>query len=61
MSDSKNGSDIFRLSNGEVVFWIADGCVHLKSVTRHGDPVELNFEECKALRDILSRLLKEIE
>jgi hypothetical protein len=52
----------FELSRGEVVAWVDPGAaVHLKSVTSHGDPVELGAEEVKALCEALQKLVREIE
>jgi len=47
---------IHKFSNGEVYFWIEDNSsIHMKSATRHGDPVELSAEEA---REIAARLLR---
>lgn len=54
--------EIFELSHGEVVAWVEPGAaVHLKCVTPHGDPVELNAAEVQALCDALLRLARETE
>ncbi len=53
---------VYAISNGDVVAWVDPGAaVHLKCVTPHGDPVELNAEEVRELCELLGRLLREIE
>jgi hypothetical protein len=47
---------VFTCSDGEIAVWV-DGGIHLKAVTRHGDPVELSEEEALELADILVRLV----
>jgi hypothetical protein len=54
--------EVFELSHGDVVAWVEPGsAVHLKCVTPHGDPVELNAAEVHALCDTLMRLAHETE
>ena len=54
--------DIFRLSNGEITMWIEnETSLHIKCVTKEGDPVELNFEEVEELCIILHRLGERIK
>ncbi len=55
------GEEVITLGNGEIVLWIDDdSSLHLKSVTKFGDPVELSLEEvnelCEVLRKIAIRL-----
>jgi hypothetical protein len=58
----KNKEEIFELSHGEVVAWVEPrAAVHLKCVTRQGDPVELNAEEVRSLCEALQRLAREAE
>ena len=53
--------DVVRLSNGEIVIWIEDESpLHLKCITNHGDPVELNLEETNELIEVLRTLAKRI-
>ncbi len=59
---NKANEKVFELSHGDVVAWADPGAaVHLKCVTPHGDPVELNAEEVKALCAALQKLAREIE
>lgn len=54
--------DIITLSNGDIVMWVEPGAaLHIKCVTKHGDPVELGAEEVKELSAILKRLVMNIE
>jgi hypothetical protein len=61
--DSKNGKQgvYYETSNGDVVCWVADGCIHLKAIASGVDPVELNYEEVKDFCDTLMQLAKQIE
>jgi len=55
-------TEITKLSNGDIVMWIeSESSLHLKCITKHGDPVELNTEEIKELCDVLQQLAKLIE
>jgi hypothetical protein len=57
-----NSDEITTLSNGDIVMWAEpSGSLHLKCITKHGDPVELSAEEVKELCVMLERLLKSIE
>ncbi len=59
---SQHTDEVITLSNGAVVLWADPGAaVHLKCVTRQGDPVELNAEAVKELCAILQRLVRDIE
>ena len=49
--------DYFEAGNGDIQLSIHDGAsVHLRSVTKHGDPVELNSEEARSLAKLLMEL-----
>jgi hypothetical protein len=49
--------EVVTLANGDIVLWVDDeSSIHIKSVTKFGDPVELNLEEVNELCDILRRL-----
>jgi hypothetical protein len=62
MTMNKAKEEIFELSHGEIVAWAEPGAaIHLKCVTRQGDPVELSAEEVKTLCEALRRLVREIE
>lgn len=59
---NKANEKVVTISNGDVVAWVDPGAaVHLKCVTPHGDPVELNAEEVTELCELLQRLLREIK
>ena len=50
------------LANGEINLWIEqDSSIHLKSVTDHGDPVELSKEEAEKLVEVLSKMVAALE
>ena len=50
------------LSHGEVRAWIEQGTsVHLRAVTREGDPVELSVNEVKRLAAALTALAARLE
>ncbi|MGA2065888.1 MAG: hypothetical protein ABSG86_13020 [Thermoguttaceae bacterium] len=55
--------DVVKLSDGEVKLWIEQGSsIHIKAVTKHGDPVELNEGEADELGETLiemARLLRD--
>jgi hypothetical protein len=52
----------FELCNGEVRGWAIEGAaVHLKCVSSHGDPVELNAEELNELIEKLKEVAKLVE
>jgi hypothetical protein len=54
--------DVITLSNGDIVVWtIEDTSVHIKCITKHGDPVELNAEEVKELCSVLTKLAERLE
>ncbi len=62
MNTNVSDEKIFELSHGDLVAWVDPGAaLHLKCVTKHGDPVELNAEEVKALCEALRKLVREIE
>ncbi len=58
--ESQN-DDVVSLSNGEIVMWIDSGTLHLKCVTKQGDPVELNGEEVIELLESLQRCLRQLD
>ena len=54
--------EIVTLDNGNIVMWVAFGTsVHLKCITKYGNPVELNAEEVFELCEVLQRFAKQIE
>ena len=53
---------VYRLSDGDISLWVDnETTVHIKSITKFGDPVELTDEEVNDLIEILSKLLKRIK
>lgn len=49
--------EVITLSNGNIVMWIdGESSLHLKSITKFGDPVELNLEEVNELCEVLKKL-----
>jgi hypothetical protein len=57
---TENG--VILLSHGEVALWDDDGrAVHLKAVTKLGDPVELSAEEAKELAKMLVEMANRVE
>ena len=53
--------EVISLCSGDIYLWIDDGpSLHLKSVTKFGDPVELNLEEVVELCEVLKRLAKKL-
>jgi hypothetical protein len=53
----QNDPEVVSLNGGEIVIWIEnDSSLHIKCVTRSGDPVELNSEEVDELCKILQKL-----
>ena len=54
--------DVVELFCGDVVMWTAnETSLHLKCVTKFGDPVELNAEEIIVLCETLQRMAKRLE
>ncbi len=54
--------NVVQLSGGEVTLWLEQGTsVHLRAVTKQGDPVELSVEEAKELAIELLRLAEVAE
>jgi hypothetical protein len=47
---------VFLTHGGEVAVWV-DGGIHLKAVTKHGDPVEISTAEARGLIRALEHLL----
>jgi hypothetical protein len=57
----KSEEEVVKLSNGDIVIWTdEDSSLHIKCVTKFGDPVELNSEEVNELCEILQALAKRI-
>ena len=46
----------------EVYLWIEqDTSIHLKAVTKYGDPVELSAEEARELAKVLEELARKLD
>jgi hypothetical protein len=50
----------FFIREGDVAVWV-DGNIHLKAVTKQGDPVQINVDEARGLIRALENLLLLIE
>lgn len=60
MTDRPQNVD--RLAGGDIQMWVVElTTLHMKCVTRHGDPVELGDDDIRELIDVLQRRLREIE
>jgi len=58
----QNRQNAVSISHGEVELWVTDDLtIHLKAVTRFGDPVELGSEEAKSLAEALLRFAGMVE
>ena len=56
-----HNNEVITLNNGDISLWIVnDTSLHIKCVTNHGDPVELNVEEIKELCEILTSLAHQL-
>ncbi len=50
------------LAEGDIsICVVEESSLHIKCITKYGDPVELNFEEVKRLYEVLLALSKRIE
>ena len=59
---NSDNHDRKTLADGEIAIWIVDNAsLHIKCVSRQGDPVELNSEEAIELCEILAAFAKRIE
>lgn len=53
---------VHKLLDGDVYLWIEqDSSIHLKAVTKFGDPVEMQCEDARTLGKLLIRLADEGE
>ena len=58
---SAYSNDAITLSNGDIAFWIDDDAsLHIKCITKTGDPVELNYEEVLELCQLLQQMIERI-
>ena len=61
-NDCVDDDEHISISDGEVRAWIEQGeSVHIKAVTREGDPVELSVGQARRLAQSLLKLVARIE
>lgn len=61
-ADRMNDERHVSIADGEIHAWIEQGAsIHLKAVTREGDPVELSVGEAKRLAHALLALASRLE
>lgn len=54
-------NEIVSLSDGEIVIWVdGESSLHMKCITRQGDPVELNYDGVNDLCQVLQKLAERI-
>jgi hypothetical protein len=56
-----SNDEVVELGNGDIVMWVDSGTLHLKCITRHGDPVELNADEGAEVLASLRRCLQRLD
>ncbi len=62
MSPAPDNLDDFEMDGGCVRAWVEqESSIHVKIVTREGDPVELSHGEVMALVEGLQRLARRLE
>ena len=53
--------DYFESKEGDVRVWIEQGsAIHIKAISEHNDPVELNAEQALELAQVLQRLARRL-
>ena len=52
-------SNSYVLFEGDVILFVQDGAIMLKTCDPHGDPVEMNEEEATTLGNLLLKLATE--
>jgi hypothetical protein len=61
-TERMDDDEFISISDGEVRAWIEQGeSVHMKAVTRDGDPVELSVGQARRLAQSLLKLVARIE
>ena len=53
--------DVITFARGDIAMWIDSGTLHLKCVTKQGDPVELNADEVAELLQVIGQLVREMD
>ena len=48
------------MGGGEITVWV-DGGIHIKTINKYGDPVELGEDETMQLADLLTSLVREMQ
>jgi len=54
-----SNSTSYVLFEGDVILFVQDGAVMLKTCDPHGDPVEMNEEQATSLGNLLLKLASE--
>ncbi len=52
-------SNSYVLFEGDVILFVQDGVIKLKTCDPHGDPVEMNEEQASTLGNLLLKLATE--
>ncbi len=50
---------VYEIAGGSVVLWSVDGTIHIKTINKFNDPVELTEEDAIELSAVLARLARE--
>ena len=50
---------VYKIAGGDVVLWSVDGTIHIKTMNKYNDPVELTDEDAVELSQLLARLVSE--
>ncbi len=48
-------------ANGDIAMWVVSSTLHLKCVTKYGDPVELNVNDLAELVESFQRFMPKME
>ena len=54
-----SGTVVHELAGGDIVLWVDNGVICIKTVEKHNDPVELNEDEAEELAALLTRLVSQ--
>ena len=58
--DSSN-DELVTLANGDIAMWVVSSTLHLKCVTKYGDPVELNVNDLAESVESFQRFMPKME
>jgi hypothetical protein len=50
---------VHEIADRDVVLWSVDGTIHIKTISKHNDPVELTEVDAIELSQLLVRLVNE--